>query len=368
MQLLTSHIFVLCTQVTSLKAYYVASSSFPKPPVEQFRDYGSWYSHNARHYRDITNGPCNTTVKDHRNAFSAPSSSLEATELLSICYAVEAYILYNLSTDRRANLDSAIVVLGLLPSLLSSVAPTMAETASLSEHRPVLSFLISMGALAIRPTRVFEYADPLELLSAQDRLSLRPLQVWKALAISACQYVLAIAAVINVVTTSRELGEKSIFTWGCTKTFLPLLWTSLAAVVHIIAASSYAFARRTGAQPVSKCKTPNPSPFSWFDPPGRETPGRALRSVVLPIVRRGLTFSAFLVRCEIKICANKSITQHKKRLKTPLVAVLLNIFAGCCVFFTSSSRNEFVFMIPIRYRPGCYESYHLALHLVGSYL
>lgn len=69
-----------------------------------------------------------------------------------------------LQTGRRTSI-SANVVLGLMPALVTSIGPSVAEISLLSAHYPLLSFLISLGAPAtIWPARIFEYVHPTDAL------------------------------------------------------------------------------------------------------------------------------------------------------------------------------------------------------------
>jgi hypothetical protein len=58
--------------------------------------------------------------------------------------------------------------------------------------------------------------------------------------VSVIEYLLVIGAITNVINTAITLGQRIILSWGCTTMFAPLLWTILAAVIHIIASASYA--------------------------------------------------------------------------------------------------------------------------------
>lgn len=70
-----------------------------------------------------------------------------------------------------------------------------------------------MGAPAVWPTRIFEYNDPVSALTGADsggasKLVIGSLRAWIAVPMSLCQYLLAMAAVANIMTTSIELGQK----------------------------------------------------------------------------------------------------------------------------------------------------------------
>jgi hypothetical protein len=103
-----------------------------------------------------------------------------------------------------------------MPTVLATLGPAVAETSLLSAHRPLLSLLVSMGAPAIWPTRVFEYNDPAKVLERENRLVLSRLNPYLAVVLSTLQYLLATGAVANIFTTSIQLGQNAILTWGCT--------------------------------------------------------------------------------------------------------------------------------------------------------
>jgi hypothetical protein len=156
---------------------YSESATLIRPITEQFQ---SWYPAFGVGISDISTGQCNASLRDYQNSFMAPRHSAEAYYLLSICYIHEACILNHITSDWQANLNSAGVILGIMPTLLSTIGPSIAETSLLSAHRPFLSFLISMGAPAIWSTRVFEYNDPIQALGGGDKLNLKPVRFWSA--------------------------------------------------------------------------------------------------------------------------------------------------------------------------------------------
>jgi hypothetical protein len=70
-----------------------------------------------------------------------------------------------------------------------------------------------MGAPVVWPTRIFEYNDLVRALTGADggganKPVVGSLRAWIAAPMSLCQYLLAIASVANIMTTSIELGQK----------------------------------------------------------------------------------------------------------------------------------------------------------------
>lgn len=73
---------------------------------------------------------------------------------------VTGCVLDGLAGADKANMASATVILGLLPSTLSLAGSNTAETGLLMLRRPMLAFLLGAGSPAINPPRTFEYLDP----------------------------------------------------------------------------------------------------------------------------------------------------------------------------------------------------------------
>ena len=145
-------------------------------------------------------------------------------------------ILANTSETIKANMASAGVVLGLMPSLLSSFGPTMEESWTLVLERPLLASLLAIGAPAFYPFRRHDHQDPLEALKQPFQKLPRVASIWWAhLLISLMQYLLATAAAVNVVALSLQLGLKTVVTWKKAQSTLPLVWATLPLAVHICA-------------------------------------------------------------------------------------------------------------------------------------
>lgn len=283
---------------------YFVSSGFPRPWTPQFR---TWYPRYGPELSFLSKGRCNATLRDYNTAYFAPQGSLEASELLSICYQHEACVYDGLPTDEQLNFQSAAVILGLMPTLMSSIGVSVSEIALLSAHRPVLSLLISLAAPAIWPTRIFEYNDPGLALSGGDGtatkwlMTVPHLKPWAARTLSLVEYAIAFGAVINISLASKQMGEKTILSWGCTTVFVPLLWTALAAVPHVPAALSYGIVR-------------------WKD----RWQGESERSST--VWHRWVS----MVETEVTVCANQTASRRRRSDKdgVPTMAVILNIFAG----------------------------------------
>ncbi|KAI4183917.1 MAG: hypothetical protein L6R41_005095 [Letrouitia leprolyta] len=230
-------------------APYSYYSSGPLVPRPWFRQFESWYPHNAQELIAISTGTCNLTLHDYRNAFAAPRSSVNASKLLSIYDRHEACVVNQLQTNRLLNYQGATVMLGLVSTLLAYIGPSIAEISLLYAHRPLLSAILSLNTPTLwTVSSLFESNTPDNArVTRMDRLIPCRLKPWVASAMSAGEYLLAAGAATNAIFTAIEISQKTILSWGCTTQFTPFLWAVLPSIVYAMAGAYYYFmiARRT---------------------------------------------------------------------------------------------------------------------------
>ena len=281
----------------------------PRPPVPQFQ---SWYPKHNRKLIEITHTKCN------------------ASYLLTTCYSLEGCLLDAVPADWPSNYNSANIILGLTPTLLASIGPSFAEISLLSAHRPLLSFLISMGATAIWPNRIFEYIHPPEILRQRRKCSIRASKLchWPAAMMSLGQYIIAIGAMTNVMTTSIELGRKSILTFGCTTTFAPLLWSTLPSAIHLISVLSYFIARKVAQQRQGRAtEQSSEAGNSETQVISEHTQAETSHKVQGRFHKVLLAWSS-----EITICANHPKFHGFQDETVPRISILLAVAAGLMNF------------------------------------
>ena len=138
------------------------------------------------------------------------------------------------------------MLLGLTPTLLAAISPSVGEISLLSSNRPLLSFLLSPGGPSVFCFRTLSYDDPLERLREADGMfQQEPLrrQGAKEFLVSMCQYLLALASIANVVELSTRLGLRTIISWRCDSWILPLVWSTLPTATHVFAVVTWYFSR-----------------------------------------------------------------------------------------------------------------------------
>ncbi|KAJ5424749.1 hypothetical protein N7445_010722 [Penicillium cf. griseofulvum] len=152
------------------------------------------------------------------------------------CYvgSVVDCLLENTKESWKANMASAALILGLLPTLLAvGGRPNTVEVGLLSLRRPFLAFMLAVGAPGITSIAAFEHKSAIQVLQKEpDSLHTPKLSRLSAIAIVAIEYILACVAIANVVFTSWQLGVSSVCSMAYANTWLPLLWTCSTPLIY----------------------------------------------------------------------------------------------------------------------------------------
>ncbi|KAG4432179.1 hypothetical protein IFR05_012346 [Cadophora sp. M221] len=203
------------------------SYAAPKP-----LKYQHWFHNSRPQVKTISDGACNLSLA----AYLGDATARETLgPVNSYCWTHSNCILATVNPSILQSFASASILLGLMPTILSMLGPSVAETALLSLERPLLSLLISLGAPALFPMRFLIWVDPLGaknpkagawIISCNSRH-------WK-IVLSIAQYVLAGAAVVVNFYTAWSLGVNTVLVWFCDLSYWPVLWVSLGTVTHIL--------------------------------------------------------------------------------------------------------------------------------------
>ncbi|KAI0016593.1 hypothetical protein F4780DRAFT_672666 [Xylariomycetidae sp. FL0641] len=191
--------------------------------------------------QEVIRDNCSAELAQYKTGTLPPGSSLSAG-----INPIVNCILEHWPEFRKAEMAASAVVLGLLPTLLSSLGSSPAETAVLSLQRPALAFLLSMGSPAATVMKASDFADAVQALV--ERGDERMLAfAWMGLAevaaagsrwvylVSAGQYAAVAAAVGNVVYLAYQLGFHAVVAFAPETIFMVPLWTFLCVVIHLLA-------------------------------------------------------------------------------------------------------------------------------------
>lgn len=184
----------------------------------------------ARDFERIRDEQC-ASLWESQQMKGIQTSDQNCNELLNC-------ILQNTNEFIKSNMASGTIALGLAPTILSILGSTTGETALLSKRRPLLSFLLACGSLAVNPLPSFVYENPLEALEKREG-RLAPSHVtsaprWQLCLIVAGEYVLVLAAIANVMTALYFTGRWTVNTISCDTLYMPLLWAFVTPSLHIM--------------------------------------------------------------------------------------------------------------------------------------
>ncbi|KAF2118275.1 hypothetical protein BDV96DRAFT_569584 [Lophiotrema nucula] len=138
----------------------------------------------------------------------------------------------------KAEMASAGVLLGLMPTILAYAGSNLTETALLSLRRPVFACLLAIGSPAVPPLRSFTHEDVPKMLTRRKsgmtvNLATPSWGVKTRALVVGIELVLVLAAIGNVFYASYELGVKTVISWSGDVSYHPLMWSCLTGGVHI---------------------------------------------------------------------------------------------------------------------------------------
>ncbi|KAJ5188151.1 hypothetical protein N7491_004476 [Penicillium cf. griseofulvum] len=184
-----------------------------------------------------------------------PQHSMTCKTLVSCIYS-------NTKEIDKADMSSALVLLGLTPTVLGQIGPTIHNKAQLCFHYPVLGLLCVLGAPAMAFGMPWAKTDPREppqgnaFASGEKWIvgsTEKPAQPVPTLTrllqylIRLLIYLIAAGAAINVFLNAWTLGQQTVVSWKCTSSYLELVWvvTTLAPMLFAITAYSMEGSKRT---------------------------------------------------------------------------------------------------------------------------
>ena len=191
-----------------------------------------WYPTYASYFGSVVDGDCQFRYQ----AFIDPSSC-QGDECNYLAARTVDCIYGHTTQSILADCAAAGIVLGLLPTILSFAGSSTLETGLLAMRRPFLAFLLSTTSPGSNPLRASQYQNAASLLeiSKEGRLQVRVPASYRTL-MSLLEYLVALAAVANLITVLYDLSIKSVCSVGTNTYFLPGTWALISTLVHVLGA------------------------------------------------------------------------------------------------------------------------------------
>ncbi|EMD89699.1 hypothetical protein COCC4DRAFT_113968, partial [Bipolaris maydis ATCC 48331] len=147
---------------------------------------------------------------------------------------VVSCMLNHIDESGKAQMAAASVLLGILPTILGMVGSNITEVGLLALRQPILSILLSLGAPVVSPIRSFEYRSPAEMLKTKPD-AVQAFTKWQQ-QIYLVKYVIAVAAIGNVVHVIWQLCVYSVCVFSGSTWWLPALWAGVSVIPHLLGA------------------------------------------------------------------------------------------------------------------------------------
>ncbi|KAI1390857.1 uncharacterized protein F4822DRAFT_165575 [Hypoxylon trugodes] len=162
------------------------------------------------------------------------------------CSVALSCILQETDEGSKQLLGAIMVLLGAIPTLLALTSPTVTESALLSMEYPSLTFLLAFGSAAVHTSRIMDYVDPLDAIdttkrSAKDEPFTRlanSLQPYRRF-IVVIEHILGLAAVVNTIEVTLDLGLRSVASIDCDRSCWPLSWALVSVFLHLLGVVSF---------------------------------------------------------------------------------------------------------------------------------
>ncbi|KAK5992081.1 hypothetical protein PT974_05478 [Cladobotryum mycophilum] len=177
--------------------------------------------------------------KKNRTEWELTSHWLGAGSSAALVVPVVDCILDHSPEYVKTGMAGANVVLGLAPTILSTLGIGVDETALLSVigKRPFLALCLSVGSPAVQQLRLFQYSKLTEVLDDRNgRFPSAFFSLHTEVIILVIEYLAVFASIANVASLGYQLGFNTVVTFAPHLTYLFLLWAFLGAIPHMVAA------------------------------------------------------------------------------------------------------------------------------------
>ncbi|KAI8240679.1 hypothetical protein K4K56_001846 [Colletotrichum sp. SAR 10_98] len=292
-----------------------------------------WFSTFGPRLQNISTGVCNETL----NAYLADYRNLNTRT----CDLHLDCVLAETSESTKAKIASAAIFLGILPSMLSMMGPSMTQLALLSARRPLLAILIALGSTAFCLDRLFHIETPADILSMVqgERFIPRIRSSRWGIIVSVLEYLFIGAAVFNVINLAVRVGDYTVMSFQCNIWFFPLIWVLSVTFIFLLVGIPFQFSaiakhirNRTGTTPLNRVDAgpEGPDDAQWTPLPPRAE--WASSSGTFSRQNSGTSVSKFMLRELTPGLRHPSLKVAEVPQFEPWVAVLFGVGSFLAAF------------------------------------
>ncbi|KAI1171996.1 hypothetical protein F4777DRAFT_563437 [Nemania sp. FL0916] len=150
-------------------------------------------------------------------------------------------VLQQFPESRKAELGTASLVLGLIPTILQTIGSSTAETALVGLRRPILGFLLSAGSPTVGMIKTRDFTSAIDDFIRGGDLNDLGISILRrsqgrarwAFLISVLEYIIVGGAVANVLHLAWNLGIYAVAIFAPNTVFGVPLWTLGAALIYL---------------------------------------------------------------------------------------------------------------------------------------
>lgn len=163
-------------------------------------------------------------------------TSLLVSSALATCIMDSKYV----TSAMLANMQSAGVLLGILPTVLAMLGSNTVEIALISLRRPLFAACLAAASPAASPVHGSQFYDPIAALKQRaGHVKIPGFGPMVRSIVVTVEWLLVLAALGNVVELGMELGVWTVSSWATKQRYLPLLWTVSVLIVHLAGSASF---------------------------------------------------------------------------------------------------------------------------------
>lgn len=220
---------VFFTLATLLSPAFAATNQFQR-----------WYPEYRHIFQRILRDNCSDEytfyLAGHRNVtrFENFDRWIGATKTSQLAFPPSSCVLDHASEWMKVNMAGANVLLGLTPSILAALGPTVEEMSTffIIARRPLLGMCLAAASPSVYPFRNVKNQKAIKILRNQNsrvRHFTRPYQYL----VMILEVILTAGAIANIAINSYQLGMQTCCAFAPQLWYLPLLWTFLGLLIHV---------------------------------------------------------------------------------------------------------------------------------------